>query len=40
MFFCIKWDNKVKILEIHPAKSVTHAAELKKMLPDIDIDNL
>ena len=27
----------VKVLENYPIKSVTHAADLKKMFPDIDI---
>ena len=31
---------KVKILENDRAKSITHAADLKKMFPDIDVDNL
>ena len=31
---------KVKILENDRAKLTTQAADLKKMFPDIDIDNL
>ena len=31
---------KVKILENDRAKPITHAADFKKMFPDIDIDNL
>ena len=31
---------KVKILANDRAKPITHAADLKKMFPDIDIDNL
>ena len=31
---------KVKILENDEAKPITQAADLKKMFPDIDVDNL
>ena len=39
-FFVSNETIKVKILETDPAKPVTHSAELKKVLQDIDIDNL
>ena len=40
VFFVSNGTIKVKILENDRAKPVTHAADLKKMFPDIDVDNL
>ena len=40
VFFVSNGTSKVKILENDRAKPITHAADSKKMLPDIDIDNL
>ena len=40
VFFVSNGIINVKILENSPAKPYTHAADLKKMFPDIDIDNL
>ena len=40
VFFVSNGTIKVKILENDRAKPITHAADLKKMFPDIDIDNL
>ena len=40
VFFVSNGTIKVKILENDRAKPITHAADSKKMFPDIDIDNL
>ena len=40
VFFVPNGTIKVKILENDRAQPITHAADLKKMFPDIDIDNL
>ena len=40
VFFVSNGTTKVKILENDPVKPVTRAADLKKILPDIGIDNL
>ena len=39
-FFVSNGTIKVELLEKDQVKLVTHAADLKKMFPDIDIDNL
>ena len=38
--FVSKGTFKVKILENNRAKHITHAADLKWMLPDFDVHNL
>ena len=40
VFFASNGTIKVKMLENDRAKPITHAADLKKMFPDIDVDNL
>ena len=40
VFFTSNGTIKVKILENDRAKPIAHAADLKKMFPDTDIDNL
>ena len=40
VFFVLNGAMKVKILENDRVKPVTHAVDLKKTFPDIDIDNL
>ena len=40
VFFVSNGTIKVKKIENDRAKPITHAADLKKMFPDIDIDNL
>ena len=40
VFFVSNGTIKVKMLENDRAKPITHAADLKKMFPDIDMDNL
>ena len=40
VFFVSNGATKVKILENDPVKPVIRAADLKKILPDISIDNL
>ena len=40
VFFVSNGTIKVKILENDPIKPLAHAADLKKMFPDMDIDNL
>ena len=40
VFFVSNGKIKVKILENDPVKPVTNAAHLKKMFPDVSIDNL
>ena len=40
VFFVSNGTIKAKILENDRAKPITHAADLKKMFPGIDIDNL
>ena len=40
VFFSSNGTINVKILENNPAKPVAHAADLKKMSPDFDVDNL
>ena len=40
VFFVSNGTIKVKTLENDQAKFITHAADLKKMFPDIDVDNL
>ena len=40
VFFVSNGIIKVKILENDRAKPITHAADLKKMFRDIDIDDL
>ena len=40
VFFVSNGTIKVKMLENDRAKPITHAADLKKMFPDIDVDNL
>ena len=40
VFFVSNGPVKVKILGNDRAKTITHAADLEKMFPDIDIDNL
>ena len=40
VFFVSNGTIKVKILENNRAKPITHAADLKKIFPDIDVDNL
>ena len=40
VFFVSNGTIKVKILENDQVKPITHAANLKKMFPDIDIKNL
>ena len=40
VFFVSNGTIKVKMIENDRAKPVTHAAGLKKMFPDIDVDNL
>ena len=39
VFFVSNGTIKVKRLKNDPVKPVTYAADLKKMFPDIDIDN-
>ena len=39
-FFVSNGSIKVKILGNDPVKPVTHAVHLKKIFPDIEIDNL
>ena len=39
MFSLYQMVHKVKILENDRVKPVTYAADLKKLFPDIDIDN-
>ena len=39
VFFVSNGPTKVKILENDQIKLITHAADLKKMFRDIDIDN-
>ena len=40
VFFVSNGAIKDKVLENDRAKPITRAADLKKMFPDIDIDNL
>ena len=40
VFFVSNGTIKVRILENDQTKPITHAADLKKMFPGIDIDNL
>ena len=40
IFFVSNGTIRVKILEDDRAKPITHATNLKKMFPDIDINNL
>ena len=40
VFFVSNGTIKIKILENDRVKPVTHAADLKQIFPDIDIDNL
>ena len=38
--FVLNGTITVKILKTDPVMPITHAVNLKKMFPDIDIDNL
>ena len=40
VFFVSNGTIKVKMLENDRDKPITHAADLKKMFPDTDVDNL
>ena len=40
VFFVLNGTTNVMILENSPVKPVTHAADFKKMFPDIGNDNL
>ena len=40
VFFVSNGTIKVKVLENNRAKPITHAADLKKIFSDIDVDNL
>ena len=40
VFFVSNGTIKINILENDRVKPVTHAADLKQIFPDIDIDNL
>ena len=40
VFFVLNGTTNVMILENSPVKPVTHAADFKKVLPDIGNDNL
>ena len=40
VFFVSNGAMEVKILENDQAKPIIHADDLKKMLPDIDVENL
>ena len=39
VFFVSNGTNKIKTL-VKPVKPITNATDLKKMFPDIDVDNL